>query len=265
MISSPHSGEEVPEEVTWLKGLEEEVLMCDVDRYVDQLYVGVASQFNFLFFPAKWHRYVVDLNRLDMDVDELSVTGGVSPGGFPVGMGVHWAETTQGFRLMKSPLSLSSHQEIIKKYHAPFWDFLRLAQNKILEVGYREVFHLDVHSMPSRATEKHRDAGKSRPQIVVSDREGKSCSSFFKDIVIRAYEEAGFQVAYNFPYKGGRITESFGVPLQKKNTLQVELNRSLYMNESSKQKAKDFLETQQKISVALEKVYLAINKAGFNN
>ena len=45
-VSVPHSGERIAEETPWLNGLDETVLMCDPDRYVDQLYKPVIDELN---------------------------------------------------------------------------------------------------------------------------------------------------------------------------------------------------------------------------
>ena len=70
-VSVPHAGEEVPREVSWLQNLPEPVLMCDVDRYVNWLYAPAVEQLGLDAVIAKYHRYVVDLNRFaeDHDVD----------------------------------------------------------------------------------------------------------------------------------------------------------------------------------------------------
>ena len=57
-VTVPHSGEKIPEEVLWLSGLEEPVLMRDVDRYVDQLYSDFCRTEGEDFIFTPWHRYV---------------------------------------------------------------------------------------------------------------------------------------------------------------------------------------------------------------
>ena len=95
--------------------------------------------------------------------------------------------------------------------------------------------------MPSLGTQLHPDPGETRAEVVVSDFHGKSSIPEFKDIVMKAYQEAGFQVAYNWPYVGGGITQMYGKPQQGHNTIQVELNRALYMNEETKKLKTDGL------------------------
>jgi N-formylglutamate amidohydrolase len=110
--------------------------------------------------------------------------------------------------------------------------------------------------MPSVGTAEHRDPGERRADIVVSDSKGKSSSKVFVDLIMNAYKRQGFTVAYNWPYFGGRLTESYGRPDQGHHTVQVELNRALYMDEASKKWLDDkALDTQKRLSEAISSIY----------
>lgn len=249
-VSVPHSGEQVPPEVTWLRGLPETLLMCDVDRFVDDLYGPGADMLGVPKVVAQVHRYVVDLNRWPTDVDQDSVEGSENPPGlFPIGF--HWSRTTTDARLMPEPISQKMHKELCDNYFHPFHKKIESQFAQFKTKGHQDVYHLDAHSMPSKGTSAHRDPGGERPQIVVSDRDGTSCAAHYKDLVIKAYQSVGFEVSYNWPYKGGRITETYGQPGQGQHTLQVEMNRSLYMDEITKQKLPGFVDIQKKVMRAL--------------
>ena len=231
-ISIPHSGERVPDEASWLEGLPEPILMCDVDRFVDRLYQPVVRELHLNCVTTPWHRYAVDQNRLPEDIDQASVEDATLPPG-KFSTGLHWVQTTRGSKLMPKPISRKLHDEMVQKYFYPFQDEIRAVYRNFS--GKSETYHLDVHSMPSVGTAVHKDNGETRADVVISDVEGKSSSMRFKDLVIDAYQAAGFSVAYNWPYQGGRITQQFGVPDEGRNVIQVELNRACYMDEDSKQ------------------------------
>ncbi len=251
-ISIPHSGEQVPPEAPWLTGLPESVLMCDVDRYVHELYAPAILENKLPAIIAEWHRYVVDLNRLPDDIDQDSVLDSANaPGTFTTGL--HWSKTTTGIALMPKPISREQHDAIVSKCYEPFHHKVREMYQKMkTEGGDAKVYHIDAHSMPSKGTAAHRDPGANRPQIVVSDFDGRSCEPRFKDLVIQSYKDAGFEVGYNWPYKGGRITQTYGKPEDGQHALQVELNRSLYMDETSKHRlGAPFEDTQRRIKIAV--------------
>ncbi|NQZ00973.1 MAG: N-formylglutamate amidohydrolase [Bdellovibrionales bacterium] len=234
-VTVPHSGERIPEEAHWLHGLPEPVQMCDVDRYVNELYQPAIDKLGLPHIIADTHRYVVDLNRIPSDIDQASVIGAeLAPGSHPTGF--HWSVTTQGDSLITSPISMQLHDELTRKYWAPFHQKVRDKYAEFSVSSENRVFQIDAHSMPSLGTEKHRDPGETRAEVVISDQEGVSCDSDFRDLVIEAYKQAGFEVKINWPYLGGRVTQTYGKPDIGQNCIQVELNRALYMNERTKAK-----------------------------
>lgn len=256
-VTIPHSGEQVPPEAYWLRGLSETHLMRDVDRYVDALYLETLNQLNIPYIATHCHRYVIDQNRLPTDYDTQSVQEAPHPRGTHT-KGLHWCQTTLGEPLITQPMSVQEHQILVDKYYTPFH---RQIRSQFEALSGKTIYHLDAHSMPSRGTPAHNDPGEDRADIVVSDFHGKSCSREFSDIVIQAYKDQGFSVAYNWPYFGGGITQMYGRPEQGHHTLQVELNRKTYMTESTKQKNELFESTKQKIHRALEQVYRQLSES----
>ncbi len=254
MATLPHSGEKIPPEATWLQGLEEVVLMGDVDRYVDRLYEASLVNLGIPYVKTEWHRYAADLNRLPSDVDCEGVVGSSNPPGtFP--RGFHWVYNTHGEKILQQPLSSRTHQQLMDRVYLPFHQAVQKLAQSLLEQG--DLYHLDLHSMPSLGTAQHRDPGEYRKDIVISDSKGKSCSSAFKESVQRLFEAEGFSVAYNWPYFGGRLTEQYGHPEQRHHVLQVELNRGLYMNEATKQINSDW----QTVAIRLKHVLKGIQDA----
>lgn len=258
LVTIPHSGETVPTETPWLSKLDEVLLMYDVDRYVDRLYEPALRKLSLPNVKTEWHRYAIDLNRLPDDVDIDSVLGHKNPSGkFP--RGLHWAITTKGERLMTEPMTAELHDLLVLKYFEPFHSQVRDEMAKLKSSGAKNIYHIDAHSMPSVGTKEHRDPGERRADIVISDCAGTSCSPEFRDLVVAAYEKAGFKTRQNWPYLGGRVTETYGKPLSGVHSIQVELNRALYMNEATKKLNLDSLsEIQSKITQALEGVYAAL-------
>ncbi|UYL08427.1 N-formylglutamate amidohydrolase [Bdellovibrio sp. SKB1291214] len=251
MVTIPHSGEKIPPQTPWLNALPEEIVMCDVDRYVDFLYEPTLHKLQIPFVKTEWHRYAADMNRVPEDVDSTSVIGNKNPAGMH-NRGFHWVITTYKHPLMKEPMTQQAHDELVKLIYEPFHNNIRDLYGKLHQAGYTKTFHIDAHSMPSVGTSEHRDPGERRADIVVSDSKGKSCDPRFKDLVIAAYVTAGFKVGYNWPYFGGRVTEQYGDPSREMHTLQVEMNRELYMDEKTKKlKPEEAKKVQEKIAFAL--------------
>lgn len=223
--------------------------MCDVDRYVDRLYVPSLQKLQIPWVQTEWHRYAADLNRIPEDVDASSVQGHSTKAGTHA-RGFHWVVTTTSLPLMREPMELEKHQKLVNLVYEPFHQSVRDLYEKYEQQSFSKVFHLDAHSMPSIGTQMHRDPGEHRADIVVSDCSARSGQKEFIDLVIAAYVKAGFKVGYNWPYLGGRVSEQYGQPERGRHTVQVELNRALYMDETTK-KLKPHLAEQ--VSSKIEK------------
>ena len=152
---------------------------------------------------------------------------------------------------MPQPMSRKTHDQLTEIIYEPFHAGIRNHYVFFKNKNFKNIFHIDAHSMPSLGTRMHKDPGQKRADIVVSDCLGKSCHPHFKDLVIAAYASAGFKVGYNWPYMGGRVTEHYGQPRAGQQVLQVELNRGLYMDEKTKHILPEHQQIQQKILKAL--------------
>lgn len=257
-VTMPHSGEKIPDSCIWLKNLPEEILMCDIDRYIDRLYEPALSQLKINSHKTEWHRYAVDLNRIPEDVDCTSVEGSIHKAGTH-NRGFHWVETTHGDILMSKPMSLQQHHDLKELIYDPFHLKINSIYSDFKKQGFKKIYHLDVHSMPSVGTKMHRDPGEKRADIVISDCLGTSCEPEFRDLVVAAYVSAGFKVGYNWPYVGGRLTEQYGQPSQGQQVIQVELNRELYMCEKTKKINQTSFKIQEKITEALSTIQMQIS------
>jgi N-formylglutamate deformylase len=87
---------------------------------------------------------------------------------------------------------------------------------------------IDCHSMPSTAGAKDE---RPRADVVLGDRYGTSCTAIVSDVIDATLRSLGYTVSRNRPYAGGFITEHYGNPAAGLHAIQVELNRSLYMDE----------------------------------
>ena len=159
-LSIPHSGEQIPSEAYWLKNLSEEVLMRDVDRFVDQLYKPIIKNLNIPIVISDWHRYVIDLNRKTNEFDSQSVQGSSNPVGTYT-RGLHWSVTTFGEILIKKPISKDLHQKLVEKYYKPFHKSIVCLREKLKSLNSLtgNVFHLGLTQYALS-----RDSTASRPR-----------------------------------------------------------------------------------------------------
>ena len=253
-VTVPHSGRQIPKEAPWLKNLPPSVLYCDVDAFTDELYAPAIEKFKLKAVICPWHRYALDMNRYPSDINSTIVEGAASSNkSAEVSTAIHWHKTTQGDVLISKPLSKDLHEFLIEKYYYPFQEEI-LNEFKIRkEGGLQNIYQMDLHSMPSQARAIHKDeVGAKRADVVIGDRKGKSSRSEFTQLVKEAYERVGFSVSLNWPYQGGRITQEYGCPSKGQHTLQVELNRCLYMEESLGKKSDSFAKVQERLTEVMD-------------
>jgi len=87
--------------------------------------------------------------------------------------------------------------------------------------------------MPHEALDSVVRASKNRPDVVLGDRFGASASSDVVDFVEAAFASAGFKVARNTPFAGAYIAQTYGRPSRSQHAIQIEIDRSIYMNEAT--------------------------------
>ncbi|MEO0388532.1 MAG: N-formylglutamate amidohydrolase, partial [Pseudomonadota bacterium] len=98
----------------------------------------------------------------------------------------------------------------------------------------------DCHSMPHDALAAAPLVRGRRPDVILGDRFGASCGHWLVDAAMSAFMAEGFVVARNAPFAGGYITQYYGRPARGIHALQIEIDRSLYMDERSVTRADGF-------------------------
>ena len=97
------------------------------------------------------------------------------------------------------------------------------------------VWHIDCHSMTSVSTENSPEgrAGVVRADFILGDRDGTACEPAFTTFVKNVLAEMGYTVKLNDPFKGVELVRAYSDPAANRHSLQVELNRTLYMDENT--------------------------------
>eukprot|EP01037_Dinobryon_pediforme_P019505 gene19505-19934_t len=138
--------------------------------------------------------------------------------------------------IYRAPLEVDEALARIETIYKPYHALLRktLAQLHV-EHGFSVI--IDCHSMPSviRGLE-----AANRPDFVLGDRYGTSCSPDLVESAADTLKAMGYSVVRNKPYAGGFITEHYGRPAKGLHALQVEINRGLYMNEDTYERSAGF-------------------------
>ena len=180
---------------------------------------------------AKCSRVVVDLNRSrnaidnDMFINRVNSHQIDEKKMISFGLGV-FPKIILSENIFKNKLPVSYANFILENFYDPFHKILSNQINKLLSI-FGVCYHFDLHTMPSNALKRF----KKKPDIVLGNNHGRSSSNELIDHMRKNFENNGLIVQLNNPYAGGFITRNYGNPSKGVETIQIEVNRSLYMNE----------------------------------
>jgi N-formylglutamate amidohydrolase len=241
VFNSPHSGSTYPRDFLSTSRLDIETLRRSEDSFVDDLITGVVKR-GFPMMRAHFPRCFVDVNREPYELDprmfegrlpsfantrSMRVAGGLGTVARVVG-------DAQEIYDQRIPVddALARIESLYKPYHRA----LRRLFTK-LHRDFGAAILVDCHSMPSTAG--HRD-DRPRPEFVLGDRYGTSCTAAVAETVEKTLRAMGYSVSRNKPYAGGFITEHYGNPAAGLHAIQLEINRGLYMDERRYARSPDF-------------------------
>ncbi len=244
VFNSPHSGSAYPRAFLAAARLDAEAIRRSEDSFVDELFASVLAA-GAPLMRAHFPRAYLDVNREPYELDPKMFAGrlpafvnarSVRVAG---GLGTIARLVADGEDIYAGPLSveegLARIEAIYKPYHAALRRLVTATQAR-----HGIAVLVDCHSMPS-STRGHEQ--RPRPDVIVGDRYGTSCSAELSDSAVAILTDLGFTVGRNRPYAGGFITESYGRPALGVHALQIEVNRGLYMDEARFERSADFPET----------------------
>lgn len=234
VISSPHSGRDYPPEFLALSRLDRLAIRRSEDAFVDELAAGAVAM-GAPMVAATFPRAFLDPNREPYELDprmfDSPLPGWVNSRSPRVraGLGTVPRVVAGGAEIYAGKLEPGVAEERIKRYYMPYHDAI-VALLDETRATFGIAILLDCHSMPSGERGGH--ASKTRADIVLGDRFGHACDADIMRVAAETLRERGYRVRRNDPYPGGFITEHYGRPDMDVHALQIELNRSLYMNEA---------------------------------
>jgi N-formylglutamate amidohydrolase len=241
VFNSPHSGRVYPQAFLAASKLDSKTLRRSEDAYVEELFGFVADLGAPLLF-AHFPRAYLDVNREPYELDPALFTEGLphyaNTQSVRVvgGLGTIARIVSEADEIYREPLTVGAALERINRLYEPYHTTLKqLLADAQHQFGVAVL--VDCHSMPSSPMV---DQGVGRPDFVLGDRFGTSCSPDLIRLASGQLKALGHVVALNKPYAGGFITEHYGRPHESIHALQVEVNRALYMNEASFEKSGAF-------------------------
>lgn len=256
VFDSPHSGAEYPADFDTIVPMAR--LRRAEDMYVDTLFEA-APGFGAALLTARFPRSYIDPNRAADDIDPRLLDGRWPA---PVrvteksrlGHGLIWRISPPDRPIYDRRLSVAEVRGRIdayyRPYHAALGEALTAARRR-----FGEVWHVNCHSMPAVSAplvEGVRGGRRRRADFVIGDRDGTSCAPAFCRLVRETLTAMDYTVALNDPYKGVELVRAHSNPARGRHSLQLEINRALYMNEDSFERTANFARLKADIDRLIE-------------
>ena len=231
ILASPHSGRDYPGWFVAESGLDTRELRSSEDAFVDRL-IAPAAAAGAAVLTARIPRCVVDLNRPADALDPAAIEGVLQrrPDRRIIsGLGVIPRVVAQGRPIRSGKLTATEAARRIDAYWRPYHATLDALMTDAVARTGRAIL-IDVHSMPREALAH---LACPRPEIVIGDRNGVSADRALSARVAQIVADAGFRVRLNSPFAGAYIAAHYGRPAQSRHVVQLEIDRSLYMDEAA--------------------------------
>ena len=247
VFDSPHSGQTYPADFNYACAFDE--LEKAEDKFVDDLFDCVPTHGGALLC-ALFPRSYIDVNRAATDIDpellhEPWPHSEIAPSArSDAGIGLIRRLVRPGVPVYNRVLPADEILHRITHYYAPYHSALADLINKA-HYNFGQVWHINCHSMPSSSARPRRPmrmtGGRPREMdIVLGDRDGTSCDLDFTHAVRDFLRGLGYSISINDPFKGVELVDRYSNPDRGFHSLQIEINKSLYMNEDTGEKTANY-------------------------
>lgn len=255
LLDSPHSGDAPASFVQPVAP--SKVLQTTRDAFVDELYAS-APRHGATLIAATFPRWMIDANRGRDDIDVDLIEGAwpypVSPTGKTrSGMGLLRRLALPGVPMYARRFAVAEVETLLRDYYDPYHAAVKAALDR-LHARFGAVWQIDCHSMRSRGNAMNDDDGKERPDFVVSDRDGTTAGGNFTEHVVSVLRAQGYSVGINDPYKGAELIRAYGRPAEQRHSIQIEINRRLYIDEDEVIKHDGFARLERNLDRLLGEV-----------
>ena len=253
VLSSPHSGRNFPPEFLANSVLSENELRSSEDSFVTEI-VAEASEAGIPLLSMNIPRTFVDVNRDKIELDEkMFFDAPLSQNGAGcrrcrVGLGVIHRIVYPNKNIYDGLLSYKEGQARLKNVYDVYHKRLKqLVDRCVRKFGF--CLLIDCHSMPSLIC-NIMDEKKSL-DFCLCTLFDESCPTQISEFLSRTLESKKYRVEFNRPYAGAYIAFNYCQPRKNIYTLQLEINRGLYMDEKKFAKKQKFQKISHDISQSI--------------
>lgn len=250
VVETPHSGRHYPAD--FRHAMPRHILRKTEDPHVDKIFAD-APDHGCALLEALFARSYIDVNRHQYEVDDALLA---HPWHGPRrqtkaaerGRGVLWRQTVGGRQIYDRKVAPTELRHRIGSYHQPYHQMLaRLIETTEAQFGIS--VHLSGHAMASVGLATHSDRGMKRPDVVLGDRDGTGADGALTRVLGESLKRQGLSVAYNRPYRGAELIRRHGNPGRNRHSIQIEINRGLYVDDDSLETTAGFEAVSQAMTV----------------
>ena len=256
VLDSPHSGARFPADFG--AAVTEFDLRDGEDSFIDALW-RPATERGIPLLAAQFARTYLDLNRHAGDID-LALMDAPWPdlhqpsGKAAIGKALLWRTLDDGRPIYDRLLPAAEVQARIARCHRPYHQALRGLMDAA-HGRFGVVYHLNCHSMNAvSGVMGAGGAGIARADMVLGDRDGSTCAPAFTAFVREVLAAQGYDVRINDPFKGVELVRAHADPAAGRHSLQLEVNKRLYMDEATRERHAGYARLQADLMALLDAI-----------
>lgn len=230
ILHIPHSSTNIPLKdgyVVDLISLENEILKL-TDWYTDDLFYSNDDE----MIRADFSRIFCDPERFPDDSQEIMAK---------YGMGVLYEKNDDGDTIRKVTQELK--EKVLTEYYWKHHNKLSKAVNNQLNLFGKAII-IDCHSYLSKPLKRDLDKNPNRPDFNIGTDSFHTPRKLI-DLSISFFENAGYTLGINWPYKGSIVPLEHYHKNENIQTIMLEINRALYLNEPTNKKSERYLEIKK--------------------
>lgn len=250
VVASPHSGRGYTPDFIAAVRLDPRSLRSSEDSFVDDLFAA-APALGAPLLAATFPRAFCDPNREPWELDPAMFADALPPWvnttspRVGAGLGTIARVVASGEAIYRGKLRFADAQDRVRTLWQPYHDALRQLID-FTRAQFGNCLLIDCHSMPAAVPHP-----RGRVDVVLGDAHGTACGARTVRRAEQALDGMGYRVRRNDPYAGGYITRHYGRPREGVEALQIELCRSLYMDEQHIERLPGFAQVQHDMTTLI--------------
>ncbi|MEO7174449.1 MAG: N-formylglutamate amidohydrolase [Saprospiraceae bacterium] len=229
ILHIPHSSTKIPIKDGYIVGdemLKSEILKL-TDWYTDDLFQSSTD----IIIRADFSRIFCDPERFTDDSQEVMAK---------YGMGVLYEKNDEGDIIRN--ISPELREKILAEYYWRHHNSFSLAvYGQLTQFG--KALIIDCHSYPSAPLKRDLSKDPDRPDFNIGT-DPYHTPELFVEISREFFDKKGYSLGIDWPYAGSIVPLEYYQKDKRVQSIMLEVNRRLYLNEPTNEKSENYLETK---------------------